>query len=208
MGILSSSASVVRYQVKGEIKDPLLDTITQGLNKYRIAEIDNHPEDKAIGWTSFNNPYLADFSGSSFVYDPYIVFSLRIDKKSIPSKIIHKQYVAEVTRRLHDRGQSYISRHEKKEIKDHIISSLGMKIPATPNIYDVIWFPESSILWFFSTLKSANEELESLFLKSFSLSLIRLFPYTQAILTDDYTDREMDRINHLSASNFAVKRTH
>lgn len=208
MGILSSSASVVRYKVKGEIKSPLLDTITQGLNKYRITEIDNHPQDKTSGWTSFNNPYLADFSGSSFVYDPYFVFSLRIDKKSIPPKIIQKQLVAEMARRHSDRGQRYLSRHEKKEIKDHIISSLGMKIPATPNIYDVIWLPEKSILWFFTTLKSANEELETLFLKSFSLSLIRLFPYTQAVLANDCSDQEMDRLHHLSASSFAVTRTH
>ena len=204
MGILSSSASVVRYQVKGEIKDPLLDTITQGLNKHRISEIDNNPQDKASGWTSFKNPYLADFSGSSFSYDPYIVFSLRIDKKSIPSKIIQKQYVTEMTRRLANGNRSHISRHEKKEIKDHIISSLGMRIPATPNIYDVIWLPEKATLWFFSTLKSANEEVESLFLKSFSLSLIRLFPYTQAVCMEGFSDREMDMLNHLSPTNFAA----
>ena len=204
MGILSSSASVVRYRVEGKIKDPLLNTITQGLNKHRILEIDNNSEDKISGWTSFKNPYVADFSGSSFVFDPYIVFSLRIDKKSIPSKTIQKQYVTEITRRFANKERSNISLIEKKEIRDQIIASLGMRIPATPNIYDVIWLPEKSILWFFSTLKSANEEVESLFLKSFSLSLIRLFPYTQAFYMEGFSDREKDKLNNLSPSNFSI----
>ena len=204
MGILSSSTSVVRYRVNGKIKEPLLDTIAHGLNKHRISEIDNNSEDKTSGWTSFKNPYLADFSGSSFIYDPYVVFSLRIDKKSIPPKTIQKQYVTEISRRLANNDRTYISRHEKKEIKDRIITSLGMRIPATPNIYDVIWFPEKSTLWFFSTLKSANEEVESLFLKSFSLSIIRLFPYTQAFYMEGFSDREKDKLNNLSPSNFAA----
>lgn len=204
MGLLSSSASVARYRIKGKIKDPLLDTIARGLNKYRIAEIDNYSEDKISGWTSFKNPYMADFSGSSFVYDPYIVFSLRIDKKSIPSKTIQKQYVTEMTRRLSGKGRDYISLHEKKEIKAQIIASLGKRIPATPNVYDVVWLPEKASLWFFSTLKSANEELESLFLKSFDLVLIRLFPYTQAHCMDGFSDRDIDQLNHMSPSNFAV----
>jgi len=206
MGILSSSSSVVRYRVKGKVKEPLLDTIAHGLNKYRISEPDNNSDDKISGWTSFINPYLPDFSGSSFMYDPYVVFSLRIDKKSIPSKTIQKQYVTEITRRLANNDRTYISRHEKKEIKDRVISSLGMRIPATPNIYDVIWFPEKSSLWFFSTLKSANEEIESLFLKSFALSLIRLFPYTQAFYMEGFSDREKDKLNKLSPSNFAAAR--
>ena len=206
MGILSSSASVVRYRVKGKIKDPLLDTITQGLNKYRISEIDNNSEDKISGWTSFKTPYLADFSGSSFIYDPYVVFSLRIDKKSISSKTIQKQYVTEISRRLAGNEKTYISRHEKKEIKDQIIDSLGIRIPATPNIYDLIWLPEKATLWFFSTLKSANEEVESLFLKSFSLSLVRLFPYTHAFYMEGFSDREKDRFNNLSPSNFTAAR--
>ena len=65
-------------------------------------------------------------------------------------------------------------------IKDHVINLLNLRIPATPNIYDVIWNYEEASLWFFTNLKAANEELETLFAKSFNLKLIRVFPYTAA----------------------------
>jgi len=53
-------------------------------------------------------------------------------------------------------------------------------------------------LYFFSTLKSANEELETLFLKTFNLSLIRLFPYTMAELQMKLTNRQKDLLLNIS----------
>ncbi len=84
MRLLSSSVSITRYKVKGEIQGPLIKTVMEGLNKNSIIEIDNKPMEKTAGWTSFDNPYLHDFGTSSCVIGAYFVFSLRIDKKNIP----------------------------------------------------------------------------------------------------------------------------
>ena len=88
MSLLSSSVSITRYSVKGKIKAPIIENLTNGLIKNTISEIDNHVSDKAVGWTSFDKPFQPDFSGSSFVYGNYFVFSLRIDKKKIASKVL------------------------------------------------------------------------------------------------------------------------
>jgi outer membrane protein OmpU len=44
---------------------------------------------------------------------------------------------------------------------------LSLRIPATPNFYDVLWKYEEAELWFFTNQKSANEELETQFSQSF-----------------------------------------
>ena len=67
-------------------------------------------------------------------------------------------------------------------------------------LYEVI---RNSVLWFFSNLKAANEELETLFIKSFDLSLIRVIPYTAAHLGSGLTDTEKDILLKLSPTNFA-----
>jgi hypothetical protein len=77
-----------------------------------------------------------------------------------------------------------------------------MRIPATPNIYDIIWNYEAGTLWFFSNLKGANEELETLFGRSFKLNLIRLFPYSMAVLTSQLADPEKDAITTMPATVF------
>ena len=202
MSLLSNSASITRYKVQGKIKSPVMETVANGLSKNTILEIDNQPSDMAVGWTSFEKPYQPDFSGSLFAYGNYFVFSLRIDKKNIAPKILKKQYTVEAAKRLADSGREYLSKSEKNMIKDNVMNALCLRIPATPNIYDLVWNYEDSSVWFFSNLKAANEELETLFAKSFDLSLIRIFPFTAAYLSSELSDSQRDELQQISSTNF------
>lgn len=204
MSLLSSLISITRYRVEGRVKTPVLDTVAAGLKKNAISEIDDQSEEKAVGWTSFKRPYQPDFSGSDFVYGNYLVFSLRIDRKSIPPKVVKKYFMIESARRLAGSGRQHLSRSEKQIIKDQVIERLNIKVPATPHLYELIWNYEDSVLWFFSNLKASNEELETLFLRSFDLRLIRIFPYTAAHLASDLTMAEKDILLKLSATNFGA----
>jgi DNA recombination-dependent growth factor C len=179
-----------------------METVGDALNKNVIKEIDDQSSDRTIGWTSFAKPFQPDFSGSSFVYGPFFVFSLRIDKKNIPSKVVQKQYTMEADRRMIKSGRQFLSKSEKKQIKDHVINVLSLRIPATPNVYDLIWNMEAGRLWFFSNLKTANEELETLFTQSFKLSLIRIFPYTAADLFCELSDSQRDALRQLTPTRF------
>jgi len=202
MGILSSSVSITQYHVGGKLSEPILESVATGLKKNAVEEIDNESSDKAIGWTCFNNPFSTDFNQSPFLIGTHLVFSMRIDKKAIPSKIVQKHYTLEMIKKLAKSGRDFLSKTEKTEIKDHVIHLLNLRIPATPNIYDLIWNYESNTLWFFSNVKGANEELETLFTRSFKLKLIRLFPYTMAALTSPLSDVEKDALSQLTPTRF------
>lgn len=202
MSILSNSVSITRYQVHGEIKAPIIENIADGLKSNTILDIDNQISDKATGWTAFDKPFQPDFEGSSFVYGNAFVFALRIDKKNIAAKVLKKHYTIEVAKRMADSGRDFLSKNEKKLVKEHVISGLSVRIPATPNIYDLVWHYEESMVWFFTNLKAANEELETLFSKSFNLSLIRLFPYTAAELSSDLSDSQLDELRKISPTQF------
>jgi len=202
MGLLSSSVSLTRYLVQGSIEGPLLDSVLDGLKKNTIQDIDNDATQKASGWTSFSDPFAPDFETSSCVIGSYLIFSLRIDKKNISSKIIKKKCAVEVSKKKATTGRDFLSRSEKRSIAQNITDALSLRVPATPNIYDVVWDYEKSILWFFSNLKAANEELETLFSASFKLTLVRLFPYTIADLVSDLSDKERDRLTQLSPTTF------
>ena len=202
MGLLSSSVSINRYYVEGKFEEPVLEVIKKGLTKYSFKETDDAPSDKTIGWTSFNNHFKPDFEGSSFVLGDYFVFSLRIDKKSVSSKIIRKYLYFETLKKLEESGKRYLSANEKKLVKEHVIAVLFLRVPATPNIYDLVWDYEKSMLYFFSTNKSANEELETLFQRSFKNHLIKIFPYTEADILSGLNDTERDTLSHLSSTKF------
>jgi DNA recombination-dependent growth factor C len=202
MSLLSASVSITRYKVEGKLETPVLETAAAVLKKNAVSEIDDQASEKVSGWTSFEKPYQPDFSGSNFVFGAYLVFALRIDKKTIPAKLIQKHFMIESARRLADSGRPYLSRNEKQTLKDQVVEGLYAKVPAVPQVYDIIWNYERSILWFFSNLKAANEELETLFLRSFGLTLIRMFPYTAAQLNSNLTDTEKDILLKLEPASF------
>jgi len=202
MSISSSKVSITQYNVQGKLNSQIIDTIADGLTKHTILDIDQQVLDRAVGWTSYDKPFQPEFSGSSFVYGNYFVFSLRIDKKNIAAKVLKKHYTIEAARRMSESGRDYLSKTEKKLVKDHVQNALCLRIPATPNIYDVVWNFEESSLWFFSNLKAANEELETLFSKSFRLSLIRIFPYTAADIYSNLKDSQRDELLNISPTQF------
>jgi DNA recombination-dependent growth factor C len=202
MGLLSTSIGLTRYNVKGTLEAPILDTIVKLLNKHTITDIDRKDSEKAVGWTSFQSPFNPNFQGSLFIIGTYFVFSLRIDKKNIPMKMIKKYCLMEEARKLKEGKRDFLSKNEKKIIKENVISVLSQRVPATPNVYDLIWDYENAKLYFLSNQKSANEELENLFSKTFHLSLIRLFPYSMAELTPKLTPAEKDLLAKSTPTQF------
>jgi recombination associated protein RdgC len=202
MGLLSSSVSITQYNVEGQLPLPVNEAVLAGLQKNSIVDIDNESDEIVSGWAAFENPYRSEFDLAGVSIDTQFIFSLRIDKKSIPSKILKKHYFLEMARRLAETGREYLSKNEKSEIREQVKTTLSLRIPATPNIYDIIWNYEAGKLWFFSNLKSANEELETLFSKTFKLTLIRIFPYTMANLLSDLAEPEKDRLAKLAPTAF------
>jgi len=203
MGLLSSSVSITCYRVDGTLEEPVMDIVEKKLKQNTIVEIDEDISEKALGWTSLESPYQPKFEGSSFCIGTYLVFALRIDQKSIPAKVLKKFYMLEMLKMLSESGRKYLNKTEKQMVKDRVYSILLRRYPATPKIYDLIWNYEGGSLWFFSNQKSANEEFETLFSKTFQISLIRLFPYTIADLNAGLSDLQKEQLNKLSPTQFA-----
>ena len=201
MGLLSGAVSITRYRVNGKLDDPITDTVYLGLKKNMLPDTDNDESLQATGWTSFQEPFSPSFEGSSFVFGNYFVFSLRIDKKTIPSKLVQKYMAIEITKKCQATGREFLSKNEKKMIKDYVISLLGLRIPATPNIYHVMWNYEASLVWFFSQLKGPNETLETLFKTTFGLTLTRIFPFTFAESYPAMAGFDLDLLTPLSPTN-------
>ncbi|MFP4039996.1 MAG: recombination-associated protein RdgC [Desulfosudaceae bacterium] len=202
MGLLTTRTSITCYRVEGGLPSPVAETVHQRLKKNLVAHIDDQPAEKAVGWSSFEKPFAADLDGSSIQFGALMAFTLRIDKKAIPAKVIKKYCDQQAARRLAQKGQATLSKNEKQQIREKVLHELALRIPATPRAYDLAWDYEAGRLWFFSNMKNANEELETLFFKTFSLRLIRLFPYTIAALEAGLSDQDKDRLFTSAPTNF------
>jgi hypothetical protein len=120
----------------------------------------------------------------------------------VSPKVVNKQVALEVAKKLAESGREYLSREEKKLVRDAVIHALMARIPATPAVHDLLWNYEAGQLWFFSNQKAANEALESHFSKSFKLNLVRLFPYTAASQTAGLSEAKKDELAGLAPTRF------
>ena len=52
MGVLSSSVSIARYTVQGDLKEPMIETIREGLKQNTIPEIEDDIAEKIVASTA------------------------------------------------------------------------------------------------------------------------------------------------------------
>lgn len=202
MGFLSASHSMSRYHIEGNFENQVMENIRNGLVQNAIPKIESEYEEISAGWVPFESPYHPDFEKFSFSFGTSFLFSLRIDKKTIPAKLVQKNMALEIEKKKEKTGRDFVSKNEKSEIKEMVIDLLMHQIPSVPNIYDVVWNYEEKSLMLFTTQKAVNEFFETLFLKSFHLKPIRLFPYTLVEKKSSFTAPEKDRILILSPLTF------
>ncbi|MDY0131743.1 MAG: recombination-associated protein RdgC [Desulforegulaceae bacterium] len=192
MGLLTSSSSFLRYKIDDDQK--------LSSEKIRICLKENQfPEfaesemtESIAGWVSYENHFDTDFEFDPIKYGNYFVFCLRIDKKSIPKKIIDKHLAIESKKIMKEANKDYLSKNEKSKLKEDIILRLSLQMPSIPDIYDILWIPEKNEIIFFTTQKTINEIFETLFRQTFKTSIIRLFPYTKVYFNDGISDTSKD----------------
>jgi len=207
MGLISSTHSMSRYHIDGQFEAGVMDEVRKGLVENAIPKIENEYEELSAGWTPYESPYNPDFEKFSFIFGTYFLFSLRIDKKSIPAKLVQKHMALAIEKKKEETGRDFLSKNEKTEIKEVILDLLMHKIPSIPNIYDVLWSYEDKNLFLFTTQKAANELFETLFLNSFNLKPIRLFPYTIIETKSKFSADQKDQVLSLSPLKY-VKENH
>jgi len=203
MGLISSTHSVTRYHIDGKIEGSINEKVREGLIKYSIPKIENEYDEISAGWAPLESPYNPDFESFSFLFGTYFVFSLRVDKKSIPAKLIQKYMALEIEKKKEKSGRDFISKNEKSELKEHVTDILMHKIPAVPSLYDVLWDYEEKNLYLYTTQKAANEFFETIFLKSFKLKPIRLFPYTLIETKSSFQSSQKDRFLTLTPLKYS-----
>ena len=203
MGLISSTHSVARYHIDGKIEGSINEKVREGLIKYSIPKIENEYDEISAGWAPLESPYNPDFESFSFIFGTYFVFSLRVDKKSIPAKLIQKYMAMEFEKKKEKSGRDFISKNEKSELKEHVTDILMHKIPAVPSLYDVLWDYEEKNLYLYTTQKAANEFFETIFLKSFKLKPIRLFPYTLIETKSSFQSSQKDKFLTLTPLKYS-----
>ncbi|MBU0728728.1 MAG: recombination-associated protein RdgC [Proteobacteria bacterium] len=180
MGMLSSSATFVRYSVEGDLPGNFWDFIAERIKEYSFRDIDDSYDEQSVGWVSVFNMFDNEFAYASYTAGDYVVLSLRIDERKVASQVLKKFCMKEEERIKKEKQIPKLSRAHRVEIKESIKIALTKKALPVPAVYDLSWNLSDNTLLFFSTSGKAQELLEGYFKDSFGLQLVQQIPYMVA----------------------------
>ncbi len=190
MGLLSGSASFVRFVVEGEMPDHFWDFVADRVAANSFQDIDDSLDEYSIGWVSVANMFDAEFAYSSYAAGDYVVLTMRVDERKVSPAVLKKCVMKEEERIRQEKQLPRLSRAVRLEIKERVRAELVRKSVPVPATYDLCWNLSDNTLLFFSTSKKAMALLEELFSDTFDMTLVPQIPWFSAIRVLDGEDAE------------------
>ncbi len=180
MGLLSNSASFVRYTVEGEMPENFWDFAAERIAQHVFRDIDDNFEEFGVGWVSVANLFDTEFAYASYAAGDYIALSMRCDERKISAAAVRKFCLKEEERLKKEKQLPKISRGQKLEIKENVKIMLMKKAVPLASTYDICWNLAEQTLYFFAINQAAQALLEDLFKATFDLHLVLQIPYLTA----------------------------
>ena len=187
MGIRKGTLSFARYRLIGNLPDHFPDFFNERIRKNAFETVWRTADEKATGWTGLEDPLDTDFPYASYAQGRYLLFSLRIDRKSIAPALLRLRIMEAERKKLLETGQKKLYREQREAIREAMrLELLGRTLPI-PSFFEICWSVTDNTLIFCSLSDKVFEELRELFRDSFGLTLCPHVPWEQQVPTAGQT---------------------
>jgi hypothetical protein len=177
MGIRKGTLSFSRYRLIGTLPDHFPAFFDERIRRHAFQTVWRTADEKAAGWTGLEDPLDTDFPYASYAQGRYQLFSLRIDRKSVPPSLLRLRIMEAERGKLVETGQKKLYREQREAIREATrIELLGKTLPV-PSFFEICWSVSANTLYFCSLSDKVVEELQELFRDSFQLTLCPLAPW-------------------------------
>jgi hypothetical protein len=202
MGLLKGNFSFAQFHVDGQLPQAFPEFINSRIKTNSFREKVKSTEEKRLGWVSLTDVLDADFQNANYALGDYLIFSLRIDRKLIPPKLMMIKMMEEERRFLAEsggaplagaggsfpkddipqRGKSRVNKQMAAGIKEKVKLELLTRLDPVPSFYDVCWSIGQNKIYFSSLADKVADDFADLFKKTFSLSLRRFLPQDNSLV--------------------------
>lgn len=183
MSFLKTSTSFTRFRLTDPAPASLWAEVPDRLRRNCFTDIDELPEERSFGWTSFEDMLDTTWNLAPVEKGVYLAFCLRLDTRRVPPAVIKKHLALALKQEeAHNReqGRKFVSRERKKELKEQVMLRLRMRFLPIPAEFQVVWNTSESTIYFASTQQKMLDLFEELFIRTFELHLVPLSPYELA----------------------------
>jgi hypothetical protein len=176
MGLLKGSVTFSRYRIVGTLPDHFPEFFNERISRYAFQTVWRTTDEKAAGWTA-ENGLDTDFPYASYAQGRYMIFSLRIDRKSVAPSLLRLRILEAERKQLAESGQKKLYREQREAIRESVrLDLLGKTLPV-PSFHEICWSVPDNVLTFCCLSDKVAGELQELFRESFSLGLAPYAPW-------------------------------
>jgi len=177
MGLIKGAFTFMQFFVDGKLPQAFTTFAHSRIRGNAFREASNSNEEKRMGWVSAMDVLDADFEKTHYALGDYLIFSLRIDRKTIPPKLMKVRLMEEQRRFLSEHKQTRIGKAMNEAIKEKVKLEIMTKSDPVPSFYDVLWAVGQNKVYFSSLSDKVADDFVDLFKKTFSLGLKRTLPH-------------------------------
>ncbi len=174
MGFFSGAMTYRRFWVDPVKSFEDSDQVIQSLKRYCFSGMERD-ETLKKGWVNPKNLLDVGFDKTDIYLDGYLLLSLRIDQKKIPSLLLKAALNNEITKYLLERDKEQISKKERDLLRRKVVSDLMKGILPSIRLIESCLNLNTGELFFFSSSNNAFKIFEEYFKSTFPCALT---PYT------------------------------
>jgi hypothetical protein len=187
MGLCKGTLTFSRYRLIGALPDHFPDFFNERIRKNVFQSVWRTAEEKATGWTGLDDPLDIDFQYASYAQGRYLLFSLRVDRKSVAPSLLRLRILEAERNKLSETGQKKLYREQREAIREAVrLELLGRTLPV-PSFFEICWSVPENTLIFCSLSDKVFEDLQELFRDSFQLALSPYMPWDSLCPQQDQT---------------------
>lgn len=178
MSLFKGALTVRRYRVAGTPPDDFRSTYPELLQTRAFHEPMGLTRSEEIeGWVLVQNLLDTDFTNlDRWLYNQYLVAALRVDKKTLPSKLLaamlEKRIQAWCQEHRRERAPASVRTELKELLEDEMY---GRTLPRVA-VHEFCWNLVENWVIFFNTSDAPNDRFRKRFRDTFGLALIPFSP--------------------------------
>nr|HPJ96206.1 hypothetical protein [Syntrophales bacterium] len=113
MGILQGSLTFTRYEIDQDLPERFLDFVRERLTRHAFSGLETAERRKIMGWTSLEDILDTQFSYARHVKGDFLLFSLRVDRKTVPPSLLKVESMTAERKYLVETGKDRLYREQK-----------------------------------------------------------------------------------------------
>jgi len=178
MAILSGSLTARRFRVLGDVPEGFRDDYRARLNEQAFREPPNEPGKQEIeGWVQAHNLLDAEFDDfNRWLYPPYMLFALRIDKRTVPANLLRATVAKKAEAWCQERGVERCPSSVKAEIKEQIEDDWLRRTLPRVRVVELCWNYDEGWLVLQSLSDNVAERVRKRFHQTFGLRIVPFSP--------------------------------